>query len=369
MDSLVLEQTEQGARYCRSVSQARLDLQNKLVEFYHKDSTVNPISAQVFPSGMCAISTIMNLYATGGKTFYIIGNELYCDTSKVCRYQKRYNNEFDFTQVDVRDTNKIFELFHTHKDSLKMFYFEAATNPSGQVFDFEKLKELKEICPNCIFVVDNTWMTAISFNPFQYGADIVIESMTKYISAGTCIGGMMIGKNNIMEQVLTYIRINGLFVGSDHCKLFLEGLQTLNQRIENVSALSLEVARYLESRKDKVSRVMYPFLESHPTYAMAKKYFKYGPGVIWFHVPFKYKSLSKTKNVLSDNSYLPYKTSFGSAESKIDQWPELGKACIYEYGNFENKVKGAWIRLAIGYESNKEVIVKGLEEIFEKVEV
>lgn len=362
MSNLVIEQTDNGARYCRSVSNDRILLQNKLLEYYGFKLNDNMMSL-VFPSGMCSINAIFNISSTNGKTIFLIGDELYCDTSKVCKYQTRYNKEFNYEQVDVRDTNKIIELFNKYNNDLKLFFIESSTNPSGQIFDFDKITELKKLAPNCIFVVDNTWITGCSFNPFDYGADIVVESMTKYISGGECIGGMMIGKKEIMDKVLEYVRINGLYIGKDHCQIFLKGLETIKDRISYTSKLANEIANYLEKRKE-ITRVMYPMLESHPTNNMAKKYLKYGPGVIWFHMASKIKKLSMVHKLLSSNTFLSYETSFGSAHSKIDQWPEIGKSCIYNYNDLSNKTNGIWIRLSIGYKSDMDTIIKGLDEIF-----
>ena len=363
MTNLVIEQTDQGAKYCRSLNNNRILLHSKLLDYYGFKEN-DDRSALIFPSGMSAISAIMNICSPNGKTVFIIGDELYCDTKKVCKYQEKYNKEFSFEDVDIRNIERIFELFKKYSTHIKLFFIESCTNPSSQVFDFDKIKELKQIAPNCIFCVDNTWITGYSFNPFHYDIDIVVESMTKYISGGKCIGGCMIGTNTIMNKVSEYLRINGLFVGSDHCQIFLDGLSTLNQRIIYVSELAFQTAKHLESRKE-ITRVMYPFLESHPTHRLAKKYLKYGPGVIWFHLNSNIKRLSITHKLLANNQYLPFETSFGSEYSKIDQWPELGKSILYNYEDFNNPIKGIWIRLSIGYKSNLDIIIKGINELVE----
>ena len=367
MSNLVIEQTKSGAKYCRNSSAQRLALQSKLLEYYGFKGKHNMVAC-VFPSGMTSISAIMNVTALNpyvGKTIFVIGDELYCDTEKVCKYQTQYNNEFSYEQVNVQQMDKIQELFKKYGAEIKLFFIETCTNPSGQMFDFSKLKELKLLAPKCIVVVDNTWVSGCSFNPFEYGADCVIESMTKYISGGTCIGGMMIGRKDIMDKVTNYSKINGLFVGSDHCELFLNGMSTIKQRIANVSKLTITVADYLEN-KQEVSRVMYPLLKSHPTYEIASKYLKYGPGIIWFHMVSTIEKMSIVHKLLSDNKYLSYETSYGSPHSKIDQWPVLGKGFLYDNNNFENNKDGIWIRLSIGYESDINIIIKGLEEIFSK---
>lgn len=369
-DTLVVEYWDDDARYCRSGSKNRFKLQEKLVEYYEfqKDSGYD---AYVFPSGMSAIGCVFNILSTNIKipddpTMFIISDELYMDTPRICEYQKRYNKNFNFEKVDVRDNNKIFELFKKYNKDIKLFFVESCTNPSGQVFDFSLMAELKKLAPNCTFCVDNTWVTAYSFNPFKYGADVVVESMTKYISGGKCIGGMIVGKKNIMDEILMYSRRYGLFVGSDHCQLFLDGLDTMKHRVEYVSENAIIIANYLENNK-KITRILYPKLISHPTYEMSNKYLKLNPGCMWFHIKTDL-SVHDITNILSSVTYIYYETSFGSSHTKIDSFPKLGKSDKYDFvkNKDKDKINGVWIRLSIGHEINPDKAINSLEDIINK---
>ena len=138
----------------------------------------------------------------------------------------------------------------------------------------------------CIFVCDNTWLTGCLFNPLAHGVDLVVESMTKYVSAGRCIGGHVLGPNVLVAPILSWIKAFGVFVASDHCEIFLEGLQSLRARMEATSRCALAAARHLEAHP-AVNRVMYPRLESHPSHYIARRYLELGPGCIWFHISAK----------------------------------------------------------------------------------
>lgn len=409
--TLVFENDNSGeSHYCRSSSTERSVLENSLLRYY---DVPNTWLCRIFPSGMSAISTIFTVFSqqsnssnasttnsnasttnsnasttsSSGNRVFILGNELYCDTEKVCKYLMVSNPNLRYETVDVRNETKIFDLFKKYGDQIKVFFIESCTNPSGQVFNFALIPALRVLAPNCLFIVDNTWLTAYSFNPFKLSADndgnvdIVIESMTKYISGGTCIGGMVIGNPNVMTNIVTHAKINGLFIGRDHCQMFLNALSTLSERISNVSLLSSEAAKYIESlipstpeKTVFVDRVMHPMLPTHPTTTLAKKYLKYAPGIIWFHVAMDKKLaqvIIKKKNLrpkILGNDYLPFETSYGSSYSKLDQYPIQGSACMYDYDDLKNTTHGLWLRISIGYQSNMQTIVDGINQIIKKLQ-
>lgn len=380
METLVVEYKKDGAKYCRNKSESRIILEKELLKLYDRDE--NDYKACVFNSGMSAISSILNILAAKGRQYFLIGDELYSDTPKICKYLTRYNKEYKYSCVDIRDDKKILEIFEIEKPTV--FYIESSTNPSGQIFNYDLILKLKNICPDCLFIVDNTWLSAINFNPFNYGVDIVLESMTKYISGGRCIGGHVIGPNLILDKLKKYSKINGVYVGSDHCDIFLEGLSTLESRIKVVSSIAYDVAQYLENNKN-VTRVMYPKLESHPAHKNFK-YVKYGPGCLLFHIISPINKTKIAKTFLSNIPDLHFETSFGSSHSKIDQYPNIGSSKIYDSfisnndgnndgsGDEDSKYnsdeiyikKGIWIRLAIGYTSNLTNIICSLENLFEQ---
>ena len=77
-----------------------------------------------------------------------------------------------------------------------------------------------------------------------------------------------------MKMVLSYAKINGFFIGADHCLIFSTALKNIGQRIEHMSSNAFLLANYMENKKE-INRVMYPLLKSHPTFEFAKKYFKF----------------------------------------------------------------------------------------------
>jgi len=368
--SLVLD--EKTNFYSRSCSTERSKLEDDLIKYYGfevsytKGNRNGDIQSAVFPSGMAAISALFSVIPKGT---YVLGNELYCDTRRTALYHiapqdDRMNEEKkqllrhdDLIEVDVTDIKAIVELFKEKGRFIKLFFIESCSNPSGQVFDFSFLPELRKLAPDCIFCVDNTWLSGCSFNPFLHGADVIIESMTKYISGGECIGGMMVGKKDVLFPVLDWIRKNGQFVGSDHCELFSKGLETADKRLTYVSEVTESVIKFLLLQKS-VTKISHPRLQTHPSYGLAEKWFKYTPGIIWFHVATKETRKQAVKRL--NEIGLKYATSYGGPESRIDPWPEMGGSNLYGAVDGEQIVPGIWVRLSVGYKSADQDVMAAL---------
>ena len=359
-----------GSHYCRSSSSKRQELENLILKIYNASN--EKVHVQIMPSGMAAISCVMETFLKRSKSdpVFIMSNELYCDTPKAINYLHKFHENMIIEFVDIRKIASVVDIVEKYKENEILLYFESCSNPSGQVPNYDVIKELKNTNPNLTICVDNTWLTGHSFNPLSRDADIVIESMTKYISAGKCIGGFIMGNNDFMYDVREWIRIFGQYVGKDHCQIFIDGINTMKQRIIESSNITLDVAKYLESN-DKVKRVMYPFLDSHPTYKEAVKYLLIPPSCIWFNIKHENKKNSVKYKILKNNNFIKCETSFGSSYAKIDPWPIFGSPniyddhCLAEQDNCQKNNNHIWIRLSVGYNSKTDDLIERLEHLIE----
>ena len=213
----------------------------------------------------------------------------------------------------------------------------------------------------------------------------MLESATKYISAGRCIGGIVIIKHSsitkkVEEDIYEWIRVFGQFVGKDHCQLYLDGLKTMKERLFHISNISIRIATFLEEQP-VIDRVMFPTLPSHPTYNLAKEFLKLNPGCIWFHYPFEKaneKNISKNKirkhieKITQENAGITLETSYGSKYCKIDPWPQFKDRNAFDFVRNVNKEdkdekrnRGVWFRLAIGYESEYDETVLQVKQFIQ----
>lgn len=351
---------EAGYPYCRSGNGKREELESILLRYTHKDLD-KKAEVVVFPSGMNAICCIVEIALRRWKNdkctpHLVFGDELYCDTTRTLEYF-RETRSFTYETVNVKDRKKIEEILFLKGKNLALWFFETCTNPSGQMCDFEEvIPSIKKKTSKCIICMDNTWTSFHLFNPFDYGADIVVESMTKYISGGTCIGGMVVGRCKLIKSIRRWTQIYGQFMTPGHCQLLINGIQNMKERLEKGSNLTIKIADWLE-KSGYPSRVLYPLLESHPTYKINLKYLKdgLGPSVILFHLPVEITDDSNPKKRISDllegNPGIRLETSYGSSYSKICPWAKYGLNDMYE-DPFKFPKKGIWLRLSVGYKDN-----------------
>ncbi len=226
---------------------------------------------------------------------------------------KRLGIEVRFITPDMTD-EQVEALFD---EKTRLVFGETIANPALDVLDIEKYAKLAH-AHNIPLVVDNTFATPVLCRPFEFGADIVVHSTTKYMDGqATVVGGVIVDSGNFDWSVdgkfpgltepdesyhgvvytknfgkaafITKARVQlmrdfGVLPPAVAAFLLNSGLTTLHLRMERHSSNALKVAKYLENN-DKVAWVNYPGLESSKDYALAQKYLPDGcSGVISFGV-------------------------------------------------------------------------------------
>ena len=199
------------------------------------------------------------------------------------------------------------------KGNTKALFIETLGNPNSNIIDIEKLAAIAH-AHKIPLVVDNTFATPYLVRPFEYGADIVVHSATKFIGGhGTAIGGVIVDSGkfdwegsekfaSLTEPNPSYhgisftkavgpaafvtkirailLRDTGATLAPLHAFLFLQGLETLSLRVERHVENALKVVDFL-SKHPQVERVNHPALESHPDHELYKKYFPNGGSSIF----------------------------------------------------------------------------------------
>lgn len=194
----------------------------------------------------------------------------------------------------------------------KCLYGETISNPRGNVLDIEAVARIAHE-HNIPLVIDNTFATPYLCRPIDFGADIVVHSLTKFMGGhGTSIGGIIVDSGKfpwekgdfpqINEPARSYhglkfretfgnlvyiikarvegLRDMGTCMSPFNAFLFLQGIETLGLRMERHVANALAVAQFLESH-ERVTWVKYPSLPGNPYYALAQKYLPKGAGAVF----------------------------------------------------------------------------------------
>jgi len=163
-------------------------------------------------------------------------------------------------------------------------FFESPSNPMQELVDMRAVCELAHAAGAKV-VVDNVFGTPVFSKPLERGADVIVYSATKHIDGqGRTLGGAVLGTSEFINgPVKNLMRHTGPSMSPFNAWVLLKGLETLSLRVERMSNSALVVARALEAHP-KISRVLYPWLESHPQHELAKRQMYGGGTVVTFEM-------------------------------------------------------------------------------------
>ncbi len=184
------------------------------------------------------------------------------------------------TTIDASD-NAAWEA--AIRPNTKVFFFESPANPTMDIVDLEQVCAIAR-AHGITTVVDNAFATSALQRPLDFGADVVAYSATKMMDGqGRVLAGAVAGSAQfINEKLLPFQRNTGPNIAPFNAWVVLKGLETLDLRIRRQSENALKVAQFVEGR---VQTVRYPFLPSHPQFALAQKQMLAGGSIFSLDVP------------------------------------------------------------------------------------
>lgn len=229
-------------------------------------------------SGMAAIlSTCMALLKSGD---HIVCSRSVFGTTNVIfsKYMAKFGVKVSFVKAtDYSEWQLVLS------DNTRLLFLETPSNPLSEIVDIGRLSQISRQI-NALLVVDNCFCTPALQKPLQLGADIVIHSATKYLDGqGRCLGGVVAGKAEHMNEVLAFIRTAGPSMSPFNAWVFLKGLETLKLRMDAHSAAALEIAQWLTVQPG-IDKVFYAGLADHPQHELAAKQQRGFGGVLSFQV-------------------------------------------------------------------------------------
>src|SRR5215469_10605073 len=212
-----------------------------------------------FASGLAAISTILDLLASGDHV--IASDDLYGGSFRLFDTVRKGSAGLQFSFVDMADVSAIEKAITPRT---KLIWVETPTNPLLRLADLSAIASLAKR-HNILTAADNTFASPYVQRPLELGIDIVMHSTTKYLNGHSDIVGgcAVVGDNAALRERLAFLQnAVGAIQGPFDSFLALRGLKTLALRLERHCSNALTIARWLEARGD-VERVIYPGLESH----------------------------------------------------------------------------------------------------------
>jgi len=172
--------------------------------------------------------------------------------------------------VDLVDTTDFDMIEHAVERGCDLLYLETPTNPTLKVLDLDRLIAAGH-AQGAVVVVDNTFATPLNQLPLRHGADLVVHSATKFLGGhADALGGVVAGSKVLVDQIYAYREINGATLHPMAAYLLLRGMKTLSLRVERQATNAMAVASFLEDH-ERVVKVNYPGLTSHPQHEIAAR--------------------------------------------------------------------------------------------------
>ncbi|MFA5794345.1 MAG: cystathionine gamma-synthase [Candidatus Brocadiia bacterium] len=300
-----------------------------------------------FASGLAAVNTVMNLLKTGDHV--VSANDLYGGTYRIfTKLFVNYGLTFDF--VDATNLNNITNAIRLNT---KVLWLESPSNPLLKVTDLRGAIAIARK-HRILTVVDNTFATPYLQQPITLGADIVLQSTTKYLGGHSDIigGALMTNNAGLYERLKFFQNAVGAVPGPLDCFLTLRGTKTLALRMEKHCTNAMAVAKFL-AKHPKVNKVYYPGLPSHPGHNIAKRQMTGFGGMVSFEVKGDAK---KTKRIAASTKLFALAESLGCARSLINHPPSMTHASVPPEVRKRIGINDNLVRLSVGIEDSQDLI-------------
>ena len=247
------------------------------------------------------------------------------------------------------------------KQNTRMIYLETPTNPGLEIIDLSIVSQLAKKY-NLILNVDNCFATPVSQRPIEFGADLVVHSATKWLDGqGRVLGGVIAGKSELIHDIYLFCRSTGPALSPFNAWVLSKSLETLDVRMERHANNALQIAKTLENHP-KLTRLRYPFLTSHPQYAIARKQMKDGGGLLCFDLK---GGLEGGKNFLNNLQMLSVTANLGDTRSIASHPASTTHAKLSEAERQAVNITPGLIRISVGLEHVDDIlndILKALEK-------
>ncbi len=229
----------------------------------------------------------------------------------------------------------------------KLLFLETPSNPTLAIVDLKAVSKIAQKA-GARLIVDNAFATPALQRPFEFGADIVVHSSTKYIDGqGRALGGMILCKEDFLKNHLqSFVRNTGPAISPFNAWLHLKSLETLDLRMRAHCEAASAVADFL-AKQGKVTRVLYPFRPDHPQHNLARAQMEGGGGVVAFEVGGGKRSAFRVANALK---IIDISNNLGDAKSLITHPETTTHQKLTAAARAELGVTSGLLRLSVGLE-------------------
>jgi len=299
-----------------------------------------------FASGMAAIDAVLTLLAAGDHV--VCGENVYGGTHRIME-QVRARFGLTFSFVDTRDPAAVERAL---RPETRMLFVETPTNPMLRLADLAALRAVAA-ADRLLFVVDNTFATPVFQRPFDFGADLVVHSTTKYLNGHSdMVGGLVVSRRDDLAERLSFLQKSvGAVPGPFDCWLVLRGTKTLTLRMRQHDANGRRIAAWLAADA-RVQAVYYPGLPSHPQHELACRQMSGFGGMLSFETG----SAERARRVVEHTRLFALAESLGGVESLIGHPASMTHAAVPRAMREAMGLTDGLVRLSVGVEDADDLI-------------
>jgi len=307
-----------------------------------------------FASGMAASAAVMLAHLSQGDHL-VISNTNYPGTAEFARETLTRLG----VEVTPVDTTQPAAIESAMRDNTRMLWLETPSNPLLRIADIAAAAGIAH-AQGALLAVDSTFASPIATRPLDLGADLVIHSLTKYIGGhGDAMGGSVCGSQALLGPLRGEALVHyGGVISPFNAWLIMRGMATLPLRMRCHEANAHTVASFLEAH-DKVEKVLYPGLESHPQHALARAQMDNFSGMISFRTA---NPGALAQRMMQDLEVIHYAVSLGHHRSLVYlmQTADLIGSSYRlegdELDKYRDEAGEGIFRLSIGLEDSEDLI-------------
>ena len=312
----------------------------KVVQMEEADDGVS------FATGMGAVFATFAAFLNAGDHI-VSAHALFGSTHTLfTKYLPKWEISTSYFPVD--DISLVEELI---QPNTKCIYVESPTNPGVDILDLEAIGKIAKK-HKLLFIVDNCFATPYLQQPIKYGADLVIHSATKLMDGqGRVLGGVTVGSKDLIRELFLFARNTGASLSPFNAWILSKSLETLAVRIDRHCENALTIAEKLEASQE-INWVKYPFLKSHPQYALAKKQMLKGGNIIAFEVK---GELEAGRNFINAIELCSLSSNLGDSRTIITHPASTTHSKLSNEDRLAVGITNGMIRISIGLEHPEDI--------------
>ena len=301
-----------------------------------------------FSSGMGATDAVIKLLKPGDEV--ITSNDLYGGSYRMFkRVFEKYGITFHF--IDLSNPDNLAACIN---GNTKLLWLETPSNPLMRIIDIGACTKMAKE-HNILVAVDNTFASPYLQNPLSLGADIVMHSVTKYLSghSDVVMGALVVNDQKLRDDLFFILNSCGAVPSPNDCFLVLRGIKTLQLRMQRHCTNGKQIAEFLDNHP-KVGKVYWPGFPHHPNHQIARQQMNDFGGMLSFTL--KDDSLQKATRLMESVKLFTLAESLGGVESLINHPASMTHASIPKEEREKNGLSDSLIRLSVGIEDAEDLL-------------